>query len=321
MGTFSSGNIKTLPTMPSVEAGNKIFPCYFPEQWFPCVPDKNQDFKLRVQLGNANMAASTVAICGLARSLGAVAPLTIARIKKIVSYFRDYCVIIFENDSEDDTLTILRDWEKSDNKVIILSQKLWAPRYPQTRCLERAAAMAGYRNHYLELLREHHLKPDYTIVLDTDLEGGISYDGLASTFGHLEWDVVGSNGLFVWKGIKDGVPRIGLVHFDAWAYRAYGQTEPHPAGPVNKYVYRRGESMVPVFSAFGGMAAYRTKALISAKYSGEDCEHVPLHIQIRRAGYGKIYLNPSQIALYSPIDEISQLRNNQLADPRISLDI
>jgi len=39
-------------------------------------------------------------------------------------------------------------------------------------------------------------------------------------------------------------------------------------------------------------------AWLAARYEGGDCEHVPLHREMRRLGYGRLFLNPSQIALY-----------------------
>ncbi len=288
------------------------------EDLFPPVPEKAEEYALRVKNGRAKMAKSTVAICGLARSIGPLAPVTISRIRKLASYFADHCIIIVENDSEDDTLTFLRNWEKEDKNVLVVSEILGAPHYPQIRCLTRAAALAGYRNKYLELLREHPLHPDFTIIMDTDLEGGISFDGVADSFGQSGWDVIGSNGLSVWHGIerRTGLQRSGLLHFDAWAFRNYGQPEALPYLQVNSLLFRRGEPLVPVSSAFGGMAVYRTEALTSARYTGEDCEHVPLHLQIRENGFDRIFLNPSQITLYSPLHEVLKLRGRH-PDPRI----
>ena len=55
---------------------------------------------------------------------------------------------------------------------------------------------------------------------------------------------------------------------------------------------------MPVHSCFGGIGLYRMEAWLAARYSGDDCEHVTLHRRMREAGYGRQFLNPSQIALY-----------------------
>ena len=35
------------------------------------------------------------------------------------------------------------------------------------------------------------------IVLDTDIEGGFSLEGVANTYGQTNWDFVGANGLIL----------------------------------------------------------------------------------------------------------------------------
>jgi hypothetical protein len=56
------------------------------------------------------MRRSTVMICGLARDLGAIAPLTAKRIEQIGTRFRDYGVVLVENDSIDGTQQYLTSW-------------------------------------------------------------------------------------------------------------------------------------------------------------------------------------------------------------------
>ena len=75
--------------------------------------------------------------------------------------------------------------------------------------------------------------------------------------------------------------------------------------------------MLPVFSSFGGLGVYKTKALISSRYSGNDCEHVPLHVGMREAGFLNIYLNPNQITLYSDTTDIDALEHADPIDPRL----
>ena len=47
------------------------------------------------------------------------------KIKKIGKHFKDYKVVLFENDSSDGTRDILNDWSSNDNHIdiIILFQK------------------------------------------------------------------------------------------------------------------------------------------------------------------------------------------------------
>ena len=62
--------------------------------------------------------------------------------------------------------------------------------------------------------------------------------------------------------------------------------------------WQRGDPMVEVASCFGGLGIYRTKAMLTCRYDGSDCEHVTFHRAMRGAGMDRLYLNPSQITFY-----------------------
>ena len=156
--------------------------------------------------------------------------------------------------------------------------------------------MAEYRNRNRDYAVEQFGDFDAVIVIDSDVAGGWSYDGLANTFGHDDWDFVGSNGL-----LRQRLPSgSDWLHFDAWAFRAIGHPQPHDNIEVNSMVLDRGERLLPVLSCFGGLGVYSMAAMQSAQYSGPDCEHVILHDRMRQQGLGRVFLNPSQIVLYSP---------------------
>ncbi len=142
---------------------------------------------------------------------------------------------------------------------------------------------------------------DFVVVLDMDLPQGFSYEGIANTFGDSEWDIVGSNGiLFAPAG---GMP-LGRRDSSIWAFR----TDEYPDGSalemVNALRFERGEPLVPVRSCFGGLCVYRAPAFFCGeRYDGGDCEHVVFHEALRRRGYDRQFLNPSQIVLYTGPDK------------------
>lgn len=241
------------------------------------------------------MRDMTVVLCGLARDVGEILPTTIARMERLGETFGDYRVVLFENDSQDDTANQLADWASRNSRVRVLSETMGDPVNPMSRCLQRASRMAHYRNRCLEVLRAEFAEFSHAIVLDTDLKGGWSIDGIANTFGHDGWDFVGSNGIiFKRLGCELNVP----VQYDAWAFRLDDQLTALPTGAVNAMQWQRGQPLVPVTSCFGGLGVYRMPALLSACYDGWDSEHVPLHQQMRRNGYENMFLNPSQITVY-----------------------
>jgi len=267
----------------------------FPEARFVPSPERRQQYETDVVLGRSVMAGRRVVICGLARNIEQVLPRTIARTERIGSMFADYRVVLFENDSSDATPALLASWQRRNPRVTVLNDTLGHPVNRSVRCLERAERMALYRNRYREHIAEHLADFDHTIVIDTDLEGGWSYDGLAHTFGQPAWDFVGSYGI-IYKRIKSQ-PNVRL-HYDAWAYREQGSYEELTTAYANLLTWQRGDPLVPVFSCFGGLGVYRTQALVQCEYRGTDVEHVPFHQQMRDQGMGRQFLNPSQIVVY-----------------------
>src|SRR5262245_2857704 len=267
----------------------------FPEEHFPPRRDRAAAYRSAVLRGRARMAGSRVVICGLARNVERFLPLTIVRIERLGRMFSDYRVFIYENDSTDATPRQLVQWAAANPRVVAVSETCHRPRHPAVRSLTRAADMAAYRDRCQSEVARRWPDFDYACVVDTDLPDGWSYDGVAHSCGSGEWDFVGSYGIIYQR--QRLIPSKAL-HYDVWAFRSLGDFEPIETLAGNQLAWRRGEELVPVNSCFGGLGLYRMPAWLSARYRGGDCEHVPLHREMRERGYGRIYLNPSQIALY-----------------------
>ena len=267
----------------------------FPEELFPTNSEWESDYRRLLTIGQCRMSQSTAVICGLARDVAEILPVTIARIERIGETFGDYRVVIYENDSRDDTRSQLLAWAELNHRVRVIVETIGDPVNPCARCLHRATRMANYRNRCLEVIRDEFSNFDFALVLDTDLKGGWSYDGIANTLGHDNWDFVGSNGIiFKRVGRELNVP----IQYDAWAFRLDENLSALPTGTVNVMRWQRGQPLVPVTSCFGGLGIYRMNALLAARYSGWDSEHVPLHQKMRKLGFNRMFINPSQIALY-----------------------
>lgn len=268
----------------------------FPEHLFPCRDDLRAEYQERIEVGRRRMSTRRAVFCGLCRDVRHFLPKFAARIERLGPFFRDYRVVLFENDSRDATLEFLHDWRAANDRVHVLTDRLGTVRYPQIRSSERAGHMAEYRNRYRDFAVAHFGEFDDLLVFDTDLAGGFSYDGLAHTYSFDDWDFVGSHGLLRYDGAEGWEWRL----FDAWAFRAIGHPHPHSSSEVSMTLFDRGEPMLPVLSCFGGLGVYRMAAMKSARYGSPDQEHCELHSRMRERGFGRMFLNPSQIALYSP---------------------
>jgi hypothetical protein len=267
----------------------------FPEHAFPPAPAHAEAYFAACRRGYAAMAASRVAITGLARNIGRVLPVTIQRIENLGRCFADYRVIVYENDSTDDTRLELARWSRGNRRVHLVTEVLADPVNPTTRCLARAARMARYRRRCQEEVLDLCRSFDAAIVIDFDIQGGFSIDGIASTFGHAGWDFVGANGLIC---RRDGLMMNALRQYDTWALRFAPDLTPLTTREAARYVYERGLPLVPVSCCFGGLGIYAMNAYAAGIYSEDDLEHATFHRSMIAAGHAKLFLNPSQLVIY-----------------------
>jgi glycosyltransferase involved in cell wall biosynthesis len=283
----------------------------FPEYAFPIGDEFAARHALRVARGRERMRASRVVIAGLVRNAIEVLPHTIERIDRLAKLFADFRVVVYENDSSDGTPELLQAWAAGVRQVTAISEVRGAPVNPGSRCQHRADRMADYRNRYHAYIAERFPNFDHVIVVDMDLIGGWSEDGIANTFGWDDWDFVGANGLVL--------QRVRLrfnswLHYDTWAFRRYGSFEPMCTKTVNHFAWHRGEPLQPVSSCFGGLGIYQMPAFLSARYAGGDCEHVTFHYGMRAAGFDRLFLNPSQLVFYGrkikPLQGVVNLYNH-----------
>jgi hypothetical protein len=271
----------------------------FPEAAFPCPAEIRNDYLARVDVGRGRMGEASVVICGICRSVRNFLPRMAAASERLGGLFRDYRIVVIENDSIDATAEYLRDWSSSNERVLVESRTVGAPHYPQARNLERAAWLASCRNRYHQIIADRFRSSDYIIVFDMDLAGGFSFDGVANTFGYDAWDFVGSYGLERHRSAswREEWP---YAHYDAWAFRPESPSHPTAKIPPAMLRLNRGDPLLPVSSCFGGLGVYRREAFLSAAYGGGDCEHVVFHEELKRGGFARMFMNPSQIVLHAP---------------------
>lgn len=263
-----------------------------------------------------------VIITGLARDSEKSIGYAMTNVYQLVKHFKNYKIIIVENDSIDNTRKLLLDWNKSDPNIEILGCndinlpecKLQLPRTIQHNgTFSRIEKMVYLRNIYIDHIKKYYPDYDYVIVYDFDLRCSISDNGFL-TSGHFfksdpSIDCLSSLGLF------DAIYK--TVYYDPYAH--VDQLTKHLNHKVDKdkfiwYKYDMdnfiNKNLIKVYSSFGGMSIYNLKSLINTKYctykmnnDNDDhiCEHVCLHKNMNN-----IYINGNMI-LY--IDFFNILNN------------
>ena len=267
----------------------------------------NQDV---IMLGESKIKTHKAVIAGIVRDSAYALPSMIKSIERLGRQFKDYQVVIYENDSKDGTKTILRLWSNINDKVHIVSDNFDNEKRPSISFL------ADARNKYIDQIANNTDYNDFDILIvaDLDMFYGVDMRGIAHSFANEnQWDAVCSNGIFTASGDM----------WDRYAYRDSKYTHipyKYQSNDFYNFLYYemdlnflRADDLVPVNSCFGGMAIYKREYVKECRYSSkdEDCEHVAFHKCFMNNG-GKIYLNPKQVIKYSSYRKLNILDDQKL---------
>lgn len=295
----------------------------FPEYLFE-IDNNIKNYEYMVNLGSSIAKEKTILFCGIARDVGEVLELNIARVHRTGQMFKDYSIFIYENDSKDSTKDILN--KHSSYKLTFLSESredkdyrskldTVADPWHHNRCI----VLSECRNKYIEHVRQLKNKPDYVCVIDWDLKGGWSYGGvLHSIFlaeSNNKYGVISAYGVLAEKTGKKSLEEYDpsqYIMYDSFAFRPLGSSS-KPIHLIktpmfNSIVFTRDMKPIKVDSNFGGMSIYKTESFLDGeKYSAKnwkknsgfvDPDHVNFHRNLLVKGW-EIVLNPCLITSYS----------------------
>jgi len=292
----------------------------FPENIFPVPQAKSSIYKYKLTTGENISKDKSIIFCGICRDVEESLARNIECINKTSKLFAKSYTFIYENDSKDNTASILKKYEcdnfkfisdKRDDKNYRKDLDNGVDPWHQNRCKILADCRNKYLSHIQPILDEY----DYVCVLDLDLKGGWSYDGIKHGIFTLESDH--NNGGVTSFGIlaeKSGVdtlenhPIHKYLMYDSFAFRPLGWNfgvNILCTPMFNNIALSRGDDPIEVMSNFGGLAIYKTKAIKNKEYDAKiwqeahvDPDHVELHRKMISDGW-KIILDPSMIVSYS----------------------
>jgi hypothetical protein len=243
---------------------------------------------------NDHFVNDDVVILGTARNVDKYLPIIFEKIDMITTCFKKSHVIIYENDSTDNTYEMLQNWFhiNTNYEKIVISE----------------SNIKGLRTHRLsyarnKLLKEAlKLKTKYIVVMDLDdVNIGLTKEGFMSSFKYKnDWAMIGANQQNNYYDIW------ALRTFDDWVPFDWVECRDIENKPIEYCLHSRyrklkpSDKLIEVKSCFGGLAIYKTSYLKNCKYYGgsgekEYCEHVLLHNEIRNKNNGKIYINTKMI--------------------------
>lgn len=300
------------------KTSDEIFNASLYESTFINVKSNNNiDYKTRVASGFDIMRDKNIVICMLGRNIEREIPILKNRVKYTCNCFKNYKILIFENNSTDQTRYHLTRWRNSDQNVRILGnddgdETKMPSLYTFGACSEkRINLMANYRNKYLAILKTDYKNYDVCVVMDSDIRGGWSLDGIAHSFSfYNQWDMICSNGLITVPGtlgcVRTNYDMMAWVDSsESWGIRqewtAFDYTRLFLKNIKISNALNTNKPLISVKSGFSALALYKVKSLLPENvwYTSKNnsCEHVGLHEAMHRAGFSKTFFNPYQVIL------------------------
>lgn len=273
-------------------------------------PKKTRKYMESLKQGYEIMRNSRIVIGGLFKDSASKFQLFKKRINNLARYFKDLQVVIFENDSSDNSRILLLDWEKNqsnihiikldDNEFCLLKQKSAVSHGSLSD--KRMKIMAQYRNYIKQYVDLYYSDYDYFGVIDTDTTGPMSIAGLAHSFSTqptLNWDMIASNG------------RIGLLaslgsykYYDLLALYNYDKPVEYNTINISNIIFKLdnvNNDPIKVDYAFGGFAIYKMSSIKNVNYIPKDgkyiCEHNIFTNNMKINGYSNFYIDPKLIFL------------------------
>ena len=213
-------------------------------------------------------------ICGVGKNIAFALPNMMKKMEQLGSAFADYRIVIYENNSTDNTVAILKEWAQRNSKVIIFSENLTAQEaYNRTKAHalsdnapNRMEMIAYGRNKTLEKALEPQFDDfKFFIMSDMDFMQGWTIDGVSSSFRtNLEWDCITANGI---QG--DG------TYYDRYTYRdekfvlgaeLIGEAFWHE---LHRTPFKiTSQSFKKILAGFGGVAIYKKESIRNFRYCG-----------------------------------------------------
>lgn len=267
-----------------------LYPHYYSSKFHESVFISNDDkYNKYVKSGYEVMKTKKISYIGLAYNLGTKVHKILKRCQRLKEPWLDAHFVIYCFDSTDDTYNILNkdkpDWLTLPIDILENKNKM-----------TRFERMAHLRNICLKYIRPND---DYVMVIDWDLAGPISLDGIANSVTYIdnnEYDVLCSNGLVNNTGLPLMGTNLGYIYYDPLAVKKLNGHRP----TTDRDDMRRGEEPIKVISGFGGAAIYKSKlfTIDKFKYNPDinDCEHVVMHEDMYNNN-NTIGINPSLILL------------------------
>jgi len=219
-----------------------------------------------------------VLICGIAKNVEKAIPNTIRSATELGSHFSDYRIIIYENNSSDQTKKLFRDWAKKDSRVLFHSEYLTKKKFEKTLSMgikNRTEMIARARNKVLDIAMQKKFNSyKYVIWADLDFLERWDIENIVDTILHpeQEWDAVFAYGAYDLFALRSSEWPLGAELIGAYYWEHLDRIR-------KEFILDKNGPWKKVYSAFGGFGIYQRDAIMGCRYSGivtQDLEKVTI---------------------------------------------
>jgi hypothetical protein len=247
------------------------------------------------------------------------------KVEKVFKRFGQVKTFLVESDSTDKTLVELKKIQEQNNNFKFVSlNKL------DTTIPNRYQRIAHCREEYLKYVKKYCQDTDYIVVVDLDgMNSNLSEKSVRQTFQKSElWDAVFANQLGRYYDI-------GALRHSLWSpndcfkvmHWANSITSNETARllAIQSRMIKINESagLIPVDSAYGGLAIYRTETFVKGSYVGVDefgdpqLDFVTFNLKLTGMGYRLVIdsqlincvynsHNASEVPIYDKLKSLSR---------------
>lgn len=267
------------------------------EHKFPVNEEFTNLYVHRTNEGLSFIKDKTILVLAIARNISNQYKFTLKTLKDLLSYTsHNSHVCIYENDSLDLTPELIQQHITQNDtykNFHIISEKLGTQYLPLSKSKKRTENLAAARNKCYHFGISILPNPDFYLVIDIDFLN-ISLNGLFNSFGWLALNpnisAICGNSYIDFSNTNKEI----FQNYDSFAFRLnyWNYYEPMWFPYFNLPI---GSPPIPIYSGFGGSCIYRNN-YYGPFYSGEDCEHVMLHKNLKKEySTFNLYYNTSQI--------------------------
>jgi glycosyltransferase involved in cell wall biosynthesis len=263
-----------------------------------------------------------VVIAGCTKNSATYIVESLHKLVEMGKLFTTYHIVLYENDSTDNTVEILTKFKKDNICFEFISETNIIERIKYTHLHNRVQILEHCRNTLLAYILKHFVEYDLMIMIDLDnvLER-FNPKTILNAFKYGDdWSALTANciGKYydIWAlRISDKIWR-NDIHGKIWPkplmHDCWSQMvdNVHPRICINEYqqVIPINMPLIQTSSSFGGLGIYKIKDIYACKYNSYNnlymfcqCEHVLFHTKIN----GKIFICPS-LLVSCPLEHIIQ---------------